>query len=169
MLSDPSKQTPALADTLQELLDLRDSGRVRFYYSGTILSEMAPLDPAYASGEVVQMDSVYISTEPVKVHVLLDLHGYTIVPNGRNEAIINDITNKVSITSETITKEEFTFNIKSGFENPDIYVEFYLTLEHPDTPGLYIIKRAYLDFAVLPDEKAEKVQEQVYSLTLLPY
>ncbi len=131
--------------------------------------DLIGFDPAYASGEVVQMDSIYISTDPVKVHVLLDLHGYTIVPNGRNEAIINDITNKVSITSETITKEEFTFNIKSGFENPDIYVEFYLTLEHPDNPGLYIIKRAYLDFAVLQDEKAEKVQEQVYSLTLLPY
>lgn len=56
MLSDPSKQTPALADTLQELLDLRDSGRVRFYYSGTILSEMAPLDPAYASAAEQRTD-----------------------------------------------------------------------------------------------------------------
>lgn len=56
MLSDSSKQTPALVDTLQELLDLRDSDRVRFYYSGTILSEMAPLDPAYASAAKQRTD-----------------------------------------------------------------------------------------------------------------
>jgi len=131
--------------------------------------DLIGFDPAYASGEVIQMDSVLIAKDPVKVNVLLDLHGYKIVPNGRNEAIINDITEKVSISQEVLTKEEFSFNIKTGFENPDIYVEFYLTLEHPETPGLYIIKRAYLDFPVVQDENASKTQEQVYSLNLLPY
>ncbi len=56
VLSDTSKQNPALADVLQKLLDLKDLDRIRFYYSGTILSEMAPLDPAYSSAAEQRTD-----------------------------------------------------------------------------------------------------------------
>jgi hypothetical protein len=55
-LSDPSQKNPALVDMLQVLLDLRDLGRVHFFYSGTVLSEMAPIDPAYTSAAEQRTD-----------------------------------------------------------------------------------------------------------------
>jgi hypothetical protein len=53
--------------------------------------------------------------------------------------------------------------------DPDIYLEIYMTLEHPENKGLFLIKRAYLDIPIARQPGAETVQEQIYKPNLLPY
>lgn len=49
ILSDRDRLTPEIQETLDYLLSLVDSGQVKCYFSGSILSEMAPLKADYAS------------------------------------------------------------------------------------------------------------------------
>lgn len=130
--------------------------------------ELVGFDAAHTNGDLVLMDSVYVSNEQVKVHVLLDLEGFKIVPQGQNELLLGDVTGKLKLDTETVKKEEFTITIDGPFNDPDIYLEVYLTLEHPENKGLFLIKRAYLDFPVVKQSDAEKLQEQIYKPTLLP-
>jgi hypothetical protein len=58
--------------------------------------------------------------------------------------------------------------IDPKYAYPDIYLEVYLTLEHPENKGLFLIKRAYLDFPVVPSDNPENLQEQIYKPILLP-
>jgi len=117
----------------------------------------------------VQMDSVYVGgSSPLKLHVLLDLEGYKIVPAGQNELVLGDGSGQLKLDTEQPRKEEFTITIDPKYANPDIYLEVYLTLEHPENKGLFLIKRAYLDFPVVPSDNPENLQEQIYKPTLLP-
>ncbi len=126
-------------------------------------------EAAHTYGELILMDSVLFSKQDVRVNVLLDLKGYKIVPGGQNEVLMNDITGFASLTSEAIKKDSFSLEIKKGYPDAEVYVELYLTLEHPESPGLYIIKRAYLDFPVFEVDKSSKEQDQIFSPNLLPY
>ena len=48
-LSDPKKLATGLDSTLQRLYSIRDQGGAQFYFSATIIGEMTPLDPLFAS------------------------------------------------------------------------------------------------------------------------
>jgi hypothetical protein len=115
------------------------------------------------------MDSLFMGSNRVELHMLLDLEGYTIVPQGQNEIIPADATGKIKLNSETLRKEEFTITIEPDYMDPDIYLEIYMTLEHPENKGLFLIKRAYLDIPIARQPGAETVQEQIYKPNLLPY
>lgn len=52
VLSDPKRCTGGLFDLKDRLTQWADSGDVEFWYSGTILSEMAPLEAQYADASV---------------------------------------------------------------------------------------------------------------------
>ena len=131
--------------------------------------ELVGFDPAHTGADLVQMDSVYVGgSSPLKLHVLLDLEGYKIVPAGQNELILGDGSGQLKLDTEQPKKEEFTITIDPKYANPDIYLEVYLTLEHPENKGLFLIKRAYLDFPVVPSDNPENLQEQIYKPTLLP-
>ena len=131
--------------------------------------ELVGFDPAHTGGDLVQMDSVYVGgSSPLKLHVLLDLEGYKIVPAGQNELILGDGSGQLKLDTEQPKKEEFTITIDPKYANPDIYLEVYLTLEHPENKGLFLIKRAYLDFPVVPSDNPENLQEQIYKPILLP-
>ncbi|MBX7051932.1 MAG: hypothetical protein K1X54_07840 [Flavobacteriales bacterium] len=135
-----------------------------------VTRDLVGFEPAHTYGELIGMDSIYFKGQDIKVKVLMDLHGFKMVPDGQNEILLNDLTGQIKIPSETITKEEFTFTIQKDFPDADIYIELYLTLEHPENPGVYIVKRSYLDFPVIHDEKeADPIQEQIYTPLLLPY
>lgn len=135
-----------------------------------VTRDFVGFEPAHTFGELIGMDSVYLKGKDIKVKVLLDLHGFKLVPDGQNELILNDLTGNVKLTQETLTKEEFSFTIEKAFPDADIYIELYLTLEHPENPGMYIVKRSYLDFPVIHDEEdGDPVQEQIYTPLLLPY
>jgi hypothetical protein len=131
--------------------------------------ELVGFDPAHTGADLVQMDSVYVGgSAPIKLHVLLDLEGYKIVPAGQNELIPGDGSGQLKLDTEQPRKEEFTITIDPKYANPDIYLEVYLTLEHPENKGLFLIKRAYLDFPVVPSESPDNLQEQIYKPMLLP-
>jgi len=80
-----------------------------------------------------------------------------------------DVSGKMKVDSETIRKEEFTITVQPDYTEPDIYLEVYLTLEHPENRGLFLIKRAYLDIPIAKQQGAETLQEQIVKPNLLPY
>lgn len=126
-------------------------------------------EPAHTGGEVVLMDTIFVSNKDVSMHVIFDLEGYKIVPEGQNELVLHDVTGKSRLDSEVISKEEFVVSVNSDYPDMDLYVEVYITMEHPENPGLFLIKRAYLDFPVSKTDVADIVQEQIYKPTLMPY
>lgn len=130
--------------------------------------ELVGFDAAHTTGDLVLMDSVFVDNGPVTLHVLLDLEGYKIVPAGQNELLLGNVSEHLKIDSETARKEEFTITVNPAFAEPEIYLEVYLTLEHPENKGLFLIKRAYLDFPVVKQDNAERIQEQIFKPNLLP-
>jgi hypothetical protein len=80
-----------------------------------------------------------------------------------------DITGKIKTDAATIRKEEFTITVDPEYTDPDIYLEFYLTMEKSENKGLFLIKRAYLVIPVIKVEQAEKLQEQIFKPILLRY
>lgn len=131
--------------------------------------EIIGFDVANMSGEIVQLDTLFMANEPVDLHVLLDLGGYQIVPQGQNELQLMDVSGKIKTNSGTIRKEEFTLSVDPTYTDPDIYMEFYLTLENPENKGLFLIKRAYILVPVVKADQADRVQEQIYKPILLRY
>ncbi len=125
-------------------------------------------EAAHTGNEVVLMDTIFLSNQDVRMNVILDLEGYKIIKDGQNELVLHDLTGKVKLDSETLSKEEFTISVKSDYPDLDLYLEVYITMEHPENPGLFLIKRAYLDFPVSKVDVAEPQQEQIYKPTLLP-
>ena len=71
---------------------------------------------------------------------------------------------------ETLSDKDgkFSFQVNNAFTGYDVYVEVYLFLEHPDRPGVYVVKRAYLAFVVSNKPDAPVQQEQLYRVNLLP-
>lgn len=55
-LSDEKRCTPQLVELRKKLIQWADSGDVEFWYSGTLLSEMAPLDSRYADASVARTE-----------------------------------------------------------------------------------------------------------------
>ncbi|MFM7234457.1 MAG: hypothetical protein ACKOZM_07680, partial [Flavobacteriales bacterium] len=131
--------------------------------------ELIGFDVANTGGDLVQLDTLFLANQPVEFKLILDLEGYQIVSQGQNEVFPVDPTGKIKIGSETIRKEEITVKVDPDFPDPDIYIEMYLTLEHPENKGLFLIKRVYLVTPVMKVESAETTQEQIYKPTLLPY
>ena len=99
----------------------------------------------------------------------MDLQGYQIVKAGQNEIVLTSVSELVKVKNETIRGDSFSLQVDSAYPDGDVYAELYLTLEHPENPGLYIVKRAYLDFPVLRDSQSETVQEQILNVNLLPH
>ncbi len=131
--------------------------------------ELVGFDAAHTNGDVVLLDSLFLGSKPVQLHVLLDLEGYKIVSAGQNELLPMDVSGKIKVDSETIRKEEFTITVDHDYPDLDIYLEVYLTLEHPENKGLFLIKRAYLDIPIAKQQGAETLQEQIFKPNLLPY
>ena len=131
--------------------------------------ELIGFDVANTGGDLVQLDTLFLANEPVDLQLILDLEGYKIVSQGQNEVMPVDPSGKIKLNSETIRKEEITVTVDPAFPDPDIYLEVYLTLEHPENKGLFLIKRAYLVTPVVKVDHAESKQEQIYKPTLLPY
>ena len=131
--------------------------------------EMVGFDAAHTYGELVVMDSVFLDGADIRMNVILDLEGYEIVKVGQNELISHDMTGKVRLKSEMISQKEFSFTVEKDYPDVEIYMELYLTLEKPEEPGVFIIKRAYLDFPVTQSKKAESLEEQIFKPNLLPY
>jgi hypothetical protein len=91
------------------------------------------------------------------------------VKAGQNEILLTSLSEFVSVKTETVRGDSFALQVKSDYPDGDIYAELYLTMEHPENPGLYIVKRAYLDFPVIRSSQSETVQEQILNLSLLPH
>ena len=115
------------------------------------------------------MDSVFLDGSDIRMNVILDLEGFEIVKAGQNELISHDMTGKVRLKSEVVHQKEFAFTVEKDYPDVEIYMEMYLTLERPEEPGVFIVKRAYLDFPVTQSKKAEALEEQIYKPNLLPY
>jgi DNA-binding beta-propeller fold protein YncE len=131
--------------------------------------ELIGFDVANTGGDLVQLDTLFLANQQVEFKVIFDLEGYQIVSQGQNEVFPVDPTGKIKLDSETIRKDEITVKVDPTFPDPDIYLEVYLTLEHPENKGLFLIKRAYLVTPVVKADSAETTQEQIYKPTLLPY
>jgi len=152
---------------IKELENSTDKMMKNFWWKCSM--EMVGFDAAHTYGELVVMDSVFLDGSDIRMNVILDLEGYEIVKAGQNELISHDMTGKVRLKSETIHQKEFSFTVEGDYPDVEIYMEMYLTLEKPEEPGVFIIKRAYLDFPVTQSKKAESLEEQIYKPNLLPY
>lgn len=152
---------------IRELENSSDMMMKNFWWKCSM--EMVGFDAAHTYGELVVMDSVFLDGSDIRMNVILDLEGYEIVKAGQNELISHDMTGKVRLKSETIHQKEFSFTVESDYPDVEIYMELYLTLEKPEEPGIFIVKRAYLDFPVTQSKKAEAVEEQIFKPNLLPY
>lgn len=147
-------------------LSASKEGKVRSYpiaATTDIVIDMA----AHTEGEMVVMDTVFIGNRESTITVNLELGGYNMVESGRNEIDINDIPGSY-IRDYEIKDGKFSFQVNNAFTGYDVYVEVYLFLEHPDRPGVYVVKRAYLAFVVSNKPDAPVQQEQLYRVNLLP-
>ncbi|MFM7310356.1 MAG: hypothetical protein ACKOZY_07090 [Flavobacteriales bacterium] len=126
-------------------------------------------EAANSSGELILMDTIFTGAGNIQMNVIMDLQGYQIVKAGQNEIVLTSVSELVKVKNETIRGDSFSLQVDSAYPDGDVYAELYLTLEHPENPGLYIVKRAYLDFPVLRDSQSETVQEQILNVNLLPH
>lgn len=124
---------------------------------------------AHTYGEMVVMDTIYASPKAENIHVLLDLGGYEIVPDGRNEIDMDERMTGASISDFVVTNDSFNFSISSVFQQTDLYMELYLTLTDPAHPGVFLVKRSYLVYPVVQSEEQKPGQELLYSVNILPY
>lgn len=124
---------------------------------------------AHTYGEMVVMDTLFVGDKRSQVRVMLDLGGYELVPDGRNEIDMDERMTGVIIEDFNVTTDGFNFEISSVFNQTDLYMEMYLTLSDPQHPGVFLVKRAYLVYPVEPKEDAPAQQEILYGVNLLPY
>jgi len=151
---------------LREMGSVDDKMLKNFWFK--LSPELIGYESATAAGETVLMDHIKISAAKTTVKVKLDLQGYQIVNEGQNEASLVEVGTAGVMKSETITSDEIMFTI-SDFGGYDVYMEVYLTLQHPENPGVFVVKRAYLDIAADKVEEAPSVQEITYRPNLLPH
>lgn len=126
-------------------------------------------EAANSSGELILMDTIYTGSGDIQMNVIMDLQGHQLVKAGQNEILLTSLSEFASVKTETVRGDSFALQVKSDYPDGDIYAELYLTMEHPENPGLYIVKRAYLDFPVIRSSQSETVQEQILNLSLLPH
>lgn len=131
--------------------------------------ELIGFEAATSFGEISELDSLFMNGFDIKMTILLDLEGYQLVKSGQNEIISHDATGKVKLRSEVFNKPEISFELERDFSENDVYFELYMTLEKPEEPGLYLIKRAYIFLPIVQSKKSEMIQEQIYKPNLLPY
>ena len=124
---------------------------------------------AHTFGEMVVMDTLFVGSKQSSIHVILDLGGFELVPDGRNEIDMDERITGVIIQDFIVTNDGFSFEISSVFQETDLYMEIYLTLSDPEHPGVFLIKRAYLVYPVFLTDDALQQQEILYSVNLLPY
>lgn len=82
VLSNPTALTPEIIEIYNYLLTLVDSGRVKCYFSGSILSEMAPLDSSYTLEAMRRVNvlarlcgtNALVSIDRLFKHELADAH-----------------------------------------------------------------------------------------------
>lgn len=124
---------------------------------------------AHTYGEMVVMDTLFVSTTRSNIHVIIDFGGYELVPDGRNEIDMDERMTGVIINDFDVTSDGFNFEISSEFNQTDLYMELYLTVTDPQHPGVFLAKRAYLVYPVELREDAPAQQEILYGVNLLPY
>ena len=167
----PTNGTLYITDTenhrIKELESVDDKMLKNFWIKPS--PELIGFEAATSFGEVAELDTVFIDSYDVTVNILLDLEGHEIIKDGQNEIISHDASGKVRLKNEVFTKPELSFELEADYTDPDVYIEYYITLMKPEQPGLYLIKRGYIDLPVVKSKKAEKVQDQVYKPLILPY
>ncbi|HEY8403876.1 MAG TPA: hypothetical protein VIK71_04630 [Flavobacteriales bacterium] len=126
-------------------------------------------EQANTYGQLVVLDTVFVSQQTTAVKVQLDLQGYQIKSGGKNLLVMQETPEAVEILTPEIKTPELAFTVLPNKGLDAIYLECYLTLEHPDTPHFQIIKRSYLVFPLEYNPNAEQVQLITYKPDLLPH
>jgi hypothetical protein len=126
-------------------------------------------EPSHTYGQLVVMESIPVSNEITAFKVELDLQGYVIKAGGKNLVIMHESPEIGEILTPEIKENEFAFTVQPNTGHDAVYIECYLTLEHPSTPHHQIIKRAYLVFPIEPTPDTEAIQHLKYKPDLLPY
>jgi sugar lactone lactonase YvrE len=126
-------------------------------------------EPSHTYGQLVVMESIAVSNETTAFKVELDLEGYVIKPEGKNLVIMHESPEIGEVLTPEIKDNEFAFTVQPNTGHDAVYMECYLTLEHPSAPHHQIIKRAYLVFPIEPTPDAEAIQHIKYKPDLLPH
>lgn len=138
-------------------------------YTMQLSERLISEESAHTYGQAVELDSIFISDKSVQVKVKLNLQGYEIVESELNYLVMHNSPAIGQLKKENITEDEFEFTVNPGQADDAVYIEFYITLEHPDRPGVPIIKRSYLYFPLEHFIEAEAEQEMNYTPDLLPH
>lgn len=123
---------------------------------------------ANSDGELVLMDTIYVSKNPSEIVVHLNIQNCTIAAGGNNEVHIVPFPG-FSLNQEEVKENLFRFKVDQRIESEEVNIELYLTMEDPSYPGVYLIKRSYLNFPVVKDASKSGPQEVVYDMRIWPY
>ena len=123
---------------------------------------------ANSDGELVVMDTIYAGRSASEILVHLNIQNCTIAPGGNNEVHIVPMPG-FSLNQEEVKENLFRFKIDQRVEAEEVNIELYLTMEDPAYPGVYLIKRSYLNFPVVRDSSKSGPQEVVYDMHIWPF
>ncbi|MFN9393515.1 MAG: hypothetical protein ACK57W_09345 [Flavobacteriales bacterium] len=100
-----------------------------------------------ATGDQVYHDSVLVSQGENRFTVKLDLGGWKLVADGRNE-VAAEVTGGIGLDNEQITDAQFSFSLLPEGVDGMAQLELFLTLRSPDNPNLVVTKKMVYVFQV---------------------
>lgn len=123
---------------------------------------------ALNAGEIVYFESIICGKGQNTVTVKLDLAGYTLVSDSKNEVYIDE-SSSTRLESNKITDDSFIAKFRVKEEEPYIQFELYLTLKSDAYPERTIFKRSMLNIPIETIEGEANSHELIYTPHLLPY
>jgi NHL repeat len=148
-------------------ISLKEKGKVKTFPL-VLTRELIREKAANSDGELVLMDTVYVGTSTSEITVLLNTQNCTIAPGGNNEVHIVPFPG-FSLMQEEVKELQFKFKLDQRVKEEEVNIELYLTIEDPNFPGVYLIKRSYLNFPIVYSRDAPSLQEIVYDMHVWPY
>jgi hypothetical protein len=148
-------------------LSLGKNRRVQTFQLG-LSRELIIEKAANTDGELVMMDTIYVGRTPSEVVVHLNILSCAIAAEGNNEVHIVPFPG-FSLNQEVVKENAFRFKVDQRVESEEVNIELYLTIEDPAYPGVYLIKRSYLNFPIVKDNSKSGPQEVVYDMHIWPY
>jgi hypothetical protein len=120
-----------------------------------------------ASGDQMYSDSLLVGMGENRITVKMDLQGWTLVADGRNE-VVAEVTGGIGIENEQLTGPEFTALFYPEASEGYAQFEIFLTLRSPVNPKLIVTKKIIYGFQVDIFPDAPKSHEQSIRVRIFP-
>jgi hypothetical protein len=120
-----------------------------------------------ASGDQMYSDSLLVGMGENRITVKMDLQGWSLVDEGRNE-VVSEVTGGVGIENEQLTGPEFSALLYPEGNEGYVQFEIFLTLRSPVNPKLITTKKIIYGFQVDVFPDASKSHEHNIRVRILP-